>query len=225
MNNMIPFRLNIELGTPLAITDLLTLDALLTKAAFNMTGEKENLEQYIPLQRTEGVFCGSVLRHAGNLRRYTTSFVRKLTISDQASRKYSSNIKRGPGAGVGYAHIVTHTGPFITKLESIQVVESSKVYFYGHGDPDKAVWLIENFLPGIGKRANAGLGEIRSVSWVASEDYSLVDHKGNPARPIPTESWDAIPSSVVKAVSPKESMRPIAVPAWCNPAVLCVMPA
>jgi len=103
-------------------------------------------------------------------------------------------------------------------------VESPKAYFYGYGDPDAVVNLIENFLPGIGKRANAGLGEIRSVSWTHSPDYSLIDKDGQPARPIPVEVWDALETTNAKASHPSIGLRPVDVPGWCSEKKRCAMP-
>lgn len=223
MKPMIPFRLNIELGTPMSITETVTLDALLSKAVFNMTGFRDDrISDMIPLATNNEVFCGSILRVAGNARNSTVSFVRKLTRDDMASSKHQSNVQRGENKG-GYTYIETARGPFCTKLESIRVVEAQRVYFYGLGHPDEVIRLIENFLPGIGKRANAGLGEIRSVSWTPSPDYSLIDKDGWPARPMPVADWDAL-HSITKKANPVVAMRPIAVPGWCNEKVACVMP-
>jgi len=225
---MIPFRLNIELGTPVAITGTLTLDALLAKAAFNMTGfTDDRLLELIPLRRHQGIFSGSILRYAGQQKRSTVSFVRRLARSDMWSSKYKSNIKRTTAAGVAgvdYAGIELAKGPYCARLESIQVVESPKAYFYGYGDPDAVVNLIENFLPGIGKRANAGLGEIRSVSWIHSPDYSLIDKNGHPARPIPVEVWDALETTNTKVSDPSIGLRPVDVPGWFSEKKRCAMP-
>lgn len=228
MTKMIPFRLNIELGTPVAITGTLTLDALLTKAAFNMTGfTDDRLRALIPLRCQDGIFSGSILRYSGQQRRTTVSFVRKLVRSDMWSYKFKSNIKRSSAygiAGVDYAPIELEKGPFCARLESIQVVESPRAHFYGFGDPDAVVRLIENFLPGIGKRANAGLGEIRGVSWTHSPDYSLIDKNGHPARPIPIELWHALAANGGKVVEPTVGLRPVDVPGWCSEKIPCAMP-
>lgn len=186
-----PFKLTLVLATPFFQNHRLTLDGLLSAAIFKKTGScGEDSIPLIPLVSEKGIFKASSLFCHPQYR--SLSFGRIGTMrkgADLSSEEFAPN-KRG---GKQYTFIDQARGPYKSMMTEYLGISSQEVYFWGVGDPDAVEYLINNYLLGIGKRSNAGAGEILSVNYTEiEEDLSWVTRKGLPARPLPVEVWRTI---------------------------------
>ncbi|AVK02586.1 hypothetical protein CSB93_7004 (plasmid) [Pseudomonas paraeruginosa] len=108
-------------------------------------------------------------------------------------------------------------------MSSYAGIDAKTVIFFGKGDPDRVVELIKNNIPGLGRRANAGAGEIIDVSWVkvsADRDCSWIMPSGSPARPLPLDVWNRISGHRKMPVADLT----VRVPYWSGEAVQAVYP-
>lgn len=218
MNNPIPFRLDIELATPISMHHRLTLDGLLSAAVFRQTGLiAEATYPHIPLVQEHGVFRGSSLNLPTTA--MPSSFGRVMSLrgpQDLSLGVFSPNVRNKR-----YGAVDQQRGPYKANLTRYQAISTPHAWFYGLGDPDACVFLIENFIQGLGKRANGGAGEITGVNWFETdEDLSWVSEKGQPARPLPKELWAEIMGTTLPVS--RLAVRP---PYWQTERVPAVFPA
>ncbi len=99
--------------------------------------------------------------------------------------------------GREYGAIDQMRGRYQTRINSYSGIAAAEVYFWGVGDiGETTVHLLENYILGIGKRCNAGAGQIVSVQGQElPEDLSWVTARGKPARPLPLWLWQALGGS------------------------------
>lgn len=183
------FRLKLTLATPIALNAPLTLDALLSAAVANATGlTGEATAPHIPLEQSHGVYRGSALFLHPRYRHEVVGRVMAL----RGERDLAMHLFRPNGR----QYVPVHTDKskkYANKLSAYPGYRSREVCFFGVGDGERAAYLISNFIPGIGKRANAGAGEILSVAVTESDDdYSWCLPDGTPARPLPVDLWREI---------------------------------
>lgn len=214
-----PFKLTLTLATPFYCAETLTLDALLSAALYNATGLTcDQTTSLMPLAQESGIYKGSSLFCARHYRHMTVGRVMSLrTRNDLAMGLFAPNRRGGE-----YGHIDQARGPYKANMSAYPGILSPEVYFWGVGDGERAASLLSDFVIGIGKRANAGAGQILSVISEESEaDYSWITARGFPARPLPTALWEKIGGN-----EGLES-RPLAVslPSWSAPKVQAVFPA
>ena len=184
-----PFRIKLSLATAITLNFPLTLDALLSAAVANATGlEGDDTLPHIPLEQREGIFCASAMFMHARFRHEVVGRVMAL----RGERDVSVHCFRPNGKQ--YVNVHTDKGKkYANKLSSYPGYRTQEVYFYGVGDAEKVAYLISNFIPGIGKKATGGAGEIVSVSIMETEDdYSWVRANKTPARPLPVELWKQI---------------------------------
>lgn len=211
------FRLKLTLATPIALNAPLTLDALLSAAISNATGLiGEATAPHIPLEQTHGVYRGSALFLHPRYRHEVVGRVMALRGErDVAMRLFRPN-------GRQYVSVYTDKAKkYANKLSAYPGYRSQEVFFFGAGDGEQAAYLISNFIPGIGKRANGGAGEILSVAVTELDnDYSWRLPDGSPARPLPIERWQEIGGD------PSSPVMPLAVtfPYWDAQKVQAVFP-
>ncbi len=192
----VPFKLVIKLATPFVMgRTRTTLDGLLSAAVFKETGlmDKDTFT-HIPLERGEGgIFKASCMFVHGIFTHEVVGRVMGLRgRSDLDEVLFSPNSK----AGTRYLAVDTARGPYKSNMSNYQGVNARTVVFFGVGDPERVVQLIENNIIGIGKRSNAGAGQISSVHWEpVTEDWSWVTPGGKPARPLPLAIWNKISAS------------------------------
>lgn len=210
------FKLRIELKTPFHMGHRITLDGLLSAAIFNATGliGAEN-DALIPLEREGDVFKGSSLFVDGNYRHSKVGRIMALRgESDLSVDAFSPNNR-----GKKYGYIDQARDAYKNNIDAYQAIQTREVTFFGVGDPDRCQYLIENFLSGIGKRCNAGAGQMGEVVWEYSEDYSLMAEDGAPARPIPTDLWASLGGGDFPV-----GRIPVRAPYWDSEAVDAVFP-
>ena len=211
-----PFRVTLYLATPFHLGSTLTLDGLLSAAVFNATGLKgEETIPYIPLERQDGIFkassmfCHRYIRHVPVVR--IMSFNSE---NDMSMHMFYPKLSR-------YTYIDQKRGPYKRNLSTYSGIESRRVYFWGLGDAQKVSYLLRTFIPGIGKRANGGAGQITKVEISETDnDLSWVTSSGKPARPLPIELWQKIGGD---ASVPVSSMA-VSLPYWQSAKVPAVFP-
>lgn len=191
----IAFKLVIKLATPFVMSrPRTTLDSLLSAAVFRETGLMgADTIAHIPLEREDGIFKGSCAFVSGS---YSHTVVQRIMnlrgLADMTDEHFAPQSK---GKIKRYLPVVVKTGPYKAHMSNYAGIDARTVVFFGKGDPDRVVDLIKNNIPGLGRRANAGAGEILDVSWVrvpADHDYPWIMANGSPARPLPLEVWNRI---------------------------------
>lgn len=215
------FKLTLELATPLYMRSRLTLDGLLSAAVFNQTGKK-GLEtvDLIPLERERGIFKGSSIFYHPLYQPERVGLVMGFVRNeaDMHQRLFAPN---GKGRKKYLPIDRTRSTGHKTTMDSYPGVSVREVYFWGDGDPEKCVFLIENFIHGIGKRANTGAGQIlRVTADETDEDYSWVTESGRPARPLPMEVWKELGLDGVPA-----GEAVVSLPYWDGEKVSAVSPS
>ncbi|TKD35293.1 hypothetical protein [Azotobacter chroococcum] len=186
----VPFKLVVELATPFVIGPLrTTLDGLLSAAIFREQGLMgEDTIPHIPLTSEHGIFKGSSLFCHPNYSREVVGRVMAL----RSSTDLDPDLFKPQGRSGRYTKIDMARGDYKINMSSYQGIRSREVYWWGVGDPERTVELIQHHIQGIGKRSNAGAGQVESVRWEDSEDHSWITVKSRPARPLPVALWSAI---------------------------------
>lgn len=190
--NYQPFQITAEILTPFHMRHPVTLDALLSAAITNQTGlvDEATIER-IPLEMESGIFKASSLQ--AHRRPVVMQIGRVQALRgpvDLSTRSFAPNAKRGTAS---YIAIDRQRGPYKSSIDAYEAISCTSVYWYGVGDPDACHALLTNYLLGIGKRANAGAGELGNIEvFLLDEDYSWVLPNGKPARPLPVDLWNSI---------------------------------
>lgn len=219
---MKPFKITLTLATPFISEYPITLDAILSAAIFRKQGLKgADTIPLIPIKREQGIFRSSSLHYTQNYSHTTVPRVMNLRGEyDLSINAFAPNSKKG----ARYLAVDKKRGPYKTNLDSIQAIDAPEVYFWAVGNPDEVVQLILDYIPGIGKRSNAGAGQIIDVfSEDQAEDYSWVSANGFPARPLPVSIWTSI-SDTDPASLPHAPMA-VDVPYWSGQIVEAVFPS
>ncbi len=191
--NYVPFLLRLNLSSPFHLSTPLTLDALLSYAIFCEKGLMDEATiDHIPLARGEmGIFKASALHIPRGTFYVRGKFNRVAGVRDLALGDFSPNVGKGQNARYGQVDI--QRGPYKTVINSYAAHDAREVVFYAVGNPEEVSRLISDYVPGVGKCANSGAGQIESVSWhLLENDYSWVTPKGSPARPLPCTIWNQI---------------------------------
>lgn len=212
-----PFELILELLTPFSMRYPVTLDALLSAAVFNKTGlmGKDTIE-HIPLAMEKRIFKGSSLQ-LPRIWQYSP-VCRIMGLRGEGDLSPAAFAPKRAGR---YVFIDQQRGDYKRNLYSHQGIQAKEVRFFGVGDPEKTVALIQHYIPGLGKRTNGGAGEIVGVHWLPTEeDYSWVLPDGSPARPLPVAIWQEIGGDPSAPVAP----APVTLPYWESPKVDAVSP-
>lgn len=207
----VPFRLVLSIDTPFVIDHPITLDALLSAAVFRKTGliGKDTIP-HIPLTRERGIFLASSLSIGQRYKHAKVGRIMSLrTENDLSVRLFAPNRKRGSG----YMHIDQKRGQYKANMSSYGGIDAHEVTFHAVGDPEACIVLIQNYILGIGKRSNAGAGQISNVRYEllseSGRERAWKTAKGKPARPLPKELWQSISGDK----SPVEPLT-VDVPYW-----------
>lgn len=232
---MNPFEIRIELKSPILIKRWLRLDGLLWHCLYAHHGDQrtaaERLGDYLRLDPA-GFYHASTLSYGVKDRVSASGYpepvinnvigVERATIGtmrsglDLAPDKFKPN---GRG-GKAYKKIQVLGGPYKNRLDSHQCLHSSHVLFHGVGDGPAIAELIDFYIPALGANANIGFGTIGSVrSLAVHHDYSCIDDRGRPTRPIPIERFRELSGANARQA------EAILIPPFRNqPSVLCAVP-
>ena len=213
------FKVTLQLGSPFYLQDRLGLDGLLSYAVFVQTGlQGKDTVPHIPLEREHGLLAGSCIFYAQDYQHQTFSRVMALKKEgDMQAHHFRPQSKRG-GKG-DYSPIDLKRDTYKINMDNYPCIVAKEVYFYGRGDMKKTQALLE-LIPGIGKRANTGAGEIIGIFVEESEDnYAFQLANATPARYIPVPTWEELGGKPLP-VTPMA----IDLPRWSAPPVMCVSP-
>ena len=182
------FKVTLDLVTPFFMGHVLTLDGLLSAAIYKKT-EKYGADAIpmIPLEMEEGIFKGSSMFCHPLYRHQSLGRVMALRGRNDLDVSIFSPNGRG---GKNYTYIDQKRNEYKATITEYPGIFSKEVYFWGVGDMKSVEFLLSNFIIGIGKRSNAGAGEIAQVHVEEiDDDYSWITRNGHPARPLPIELW------------------------------------
>ena len=219
-----PFKLIIKLATPFVMSrPRTTLDSLLSAAVFRETGlTGADTIPHIPLEREDGIFKGSCAFVSGAYSHATVQRIMNLRgLADMTDEHFAPQSR---GKIKRYLAVTTQRGPYKANMSNYAGIDARTVVFFGKGDPDRVAEMIRTNIPGLGRRANAGAGEILDVNCVkmpAERDCSWVMPNGTPARPLPLEVWNRI--SGHRKVPVAELT--VQVPYWSGDLVQAVYPS
>jgi hypothetical protein len=207
------FRVKLEIATSFSMPIPITLDALLSVAVGNALDlDGEATISHIPLEQRGGIFLASSLFISKDYRHIPVGRTMALNGEhDLSDRLFYPK-------GRKYAYIDPKRGPYKRHLSAYPGIESPEVFFFGVGDPERVEYLLKTFVPGIGKRA---AGQIQSVTVTETEkDFSWMDAKGWPARPLPVDVWQ----SMGGRLGAPTTQLAVRAPYWRTELVECVFP-
>lgn len=232
---MKPFELRIKLETPMQLGKYLRLDGLLWHTLHLHLGcpykAKEALNDYLTISESGRYYHASTMffgfkglvkspsgqEYFDNLVGVTRAKVGVMRSgSDLSPENFAPNAKRSGG----YTKVLTTGGVYKSRLSNDPAYFSHSVVFHGNGKGEEIADLMGFYLVAVGINANSGSGTIGDVTAkAASTDYSVIDHNGMPARPIPLDDYQALSSA------PCVTGDAILVPPFRNqPSVLCALP-
>lgn len=183
------YRLIYRLISPLLLgKHPITLDALAYAALFARSGDeewsREQLKYYFVF--TDGVPHASALAF-GRTRQH--SLIAKpacLLGGLRSERDLNSDFIKPNGHRGHYAKIKLEGGPYRFRIDNYRGYWSPYICFDFLGDRERLEILLENFVIGIGARAQIGAGQVDLPQFVSlPRDFSLFDDEGRAARPLP----------------------------------------
>lgn len=232
---MKPFELQIELKSPIQIKRWLRLDGVLWHTLYAHYGDQmtaaKRLDDY--LEATPGgYYKASTLSFATKGKAAKRGYkeavidnvlgVDRATVGVMRSGQDLSPEKFAPNSARGnrYTKLNLGSAPYKNRLTTHQCFHSDIVLFHGVGHGDDIADLIEFYIPALGVNANIGFGTIGSVRARNIEtDYSCIDPRGKPTRPIPAEEYKLLSRAQAK------TGPAILIPPFRNqPEVLCALP-
>lgn len=213
-----PFKLTLEIATPIIMSPVrTTLDGLLSYAIFRETGLKgDEVLPHMPLLEDQGIYKASSLfahRHS------TYRRVDQIQSLDRRS-DLSPDLFKPNGRGGRYVKIYEVRGKYKKNLISYRALVAPEIYFWGVGDPERVVQLIEDFIPSIGRKHNSGGGQVMAVRWEEDEDFSWVTSEGKPARQLPVAVWEKLGQDA-EVYSADVAVR---LPYWTTEKIRAVLP-
>lgn len=213
---MKPFAVRLGIDTPISLTNLLHLDAMLGKVAFDRGGDLEN----IPLARRDGIWMGSAaVLETGPFGLSSSTIKRVKAIRDD-------NIPAGVLDGLPRKdRVIGEMSPFRPRLTSYPVARAvTAVWFFGTGDAAEVQDMLQD-IPGIGAMHTVRYGRVTSIEILDCEDapdvgLQLADNL--PARTVPVSTWQHWGyGSHSRAVVSEQRWRP---PYWTGDRVPCISP-
>lgn len=205
---MNPFRLTIELNTPMQVGKYSPrLDGLLWHTLFSHLGcpvrAVHSLSDFLQITgssgneyfKASGMYFATVKPQPGQ--KVIDSLVGHKTAKPGVMRPgidlSPNNFKPTGKRGNSYTKVQVLGGPYKNRLDSKLTYYASHVVFDGVGKGEEIADLIRFYIPAIGVNANNGAGTIGDIYHSQLPvDTSLVDASGLPARPIPIEDFSAL---------------------------------
>lgn len=111
------------------------------------------------------------------------------------------------------------SGPYRQKTGYRMLLETPYVVFCFDGDVNKVADLLNDLIDGgIGARTGVGYGRVRNIEIRKSNDYTLIDADGYPARILPVDE--------IKASDPRwpVDVSTYTPPYWYGEKVMCYLP-
>lgn len=199
---MSPFMLRAKLITPCIFNRPVGLVGLVYHAAFLHTADEEKaLNLTLSLFKiTEGVVHGSCLVFGVNSNSPVIACNRSV-IGRMRNEIDFDPLLITPNKKGKYTGVIMDGGPTKARLTHYNAYHAPYIIFYGHGDGERIVNLLNNYVAAIGTEANRGAGTIDGWSMKKINiDHSLVDATGvtgkdninMPLSPLPTEFFETL---------------------------------
>ena len=208
------FKIHLTLRTPAILHSLLSLDAVLAAAIFRETGDVEAAHTKIPLANTKGVWHGSCVQlgrgHVVDIG-YKSGFRGR----DWDPALFTDQRRNGR------VRVKVGGGPYMPSIDTYRGW-AGEVGFAGFGDLAEVKRLLEA-LPGIGRKARHGHGEIASLEVERLDQDCSVAREGAAQRPVPIDLCKPFGIDLNER-TPRDRVR-WAPPYWSGEAVECAVPS
>lgn len=202
--NFSPFRLLIELGSPIHVpNDPVHLDSLLEYVCLSHLCDYEKAKASLPhlLAKKDGVFQASAMgfgiTSSMGLVASDISKVKKMSSSVLSSSRVLPTGKNGR-----YKKIQLLGGPTKNHLNKLRCLYAPYVVFDGVGNGDVITRLFSFYLTNLGKDHGLGLGRIGRIELLVGReqpDYSFYDENGSLARRLPVSVHNKLrPNSLME---------------------------
>lgn len=211
---MSAFYVRIELGTPVILNPVLTLDGLLARLAFDRLGDAGAALDGLPLERHGAIHKASMLFAEGPAPQAPVSMVRLVN----PGKTLTADMVR-PKRGAKLPNIRIHRGEFKSLLDTYTAILPRALWAFGRGDPD-AVREELRGAKAIGKKRAQGWGEVADIQVEEVEvevdaRFGLMTADGEPGRAVPWPLWreiggrqDGVTTTMAKTGFPRWSCEP-----------------
>lgn len=187
------FRISAVMVTPVIFTSHATLDGLLGALLFDELQDVDAAHAVIPLRSTDGLFHASAARLLGVTAAHKIGFVAGLRAShDIAADQIERNKHGEPHKVLGLAR----RSDFGNVANAYTAHAAAVIEWTAEGDGDRVIELLQG-VHAIGKRRNAGFGEVLNWHIEQADDDGVVGVDSRVLRPIPVETLGPGHSDVV----------------------------
>jgi hypothetical protein len=177
------FRISAVMSTPVIITAHATLDGLLGALLFDRLLDVDAAHAAIPIQSTDGLFHASAAQLLGVASTRREGFVAGLRAShDLPIGLVQRNASGDPHRRLG----ALRRSDYGNIANTYAARAASVVEWTAEGDGDRVIELLQT-VPAIGKRRNAGYGEVLNWHIEEAEDDGVIGTDGLVLRPVPVE--------------------------------------
>jgi hypothetical protein len=177
------FRISAVMVTRVIFTAHATLDGLLGALLFDEVQEVDAAHAAIPLRATDGLFHASAARLLGVTMAQKIGFVAGLRASHDIAVDQIERNKHGePHKALGLAR----RSDFGNVANAYTAHAATVIEWTAEGDGGRVIELLQG-VHAIGKRRNAGFGEVLNWHIEKGEDDGVVGIDGLVLRPIPVE--------------------------------------
>lgn len=220
------FKVIAHMATPIAITDFITLDSIISAAkakellkddyyaGANVCGTKEQIDEYLGklLDKKYRVYCTSA--GVGDNKEFITSWSKRWDDkNDDMVNGFRGKVRVDTGAG----YFKNYHMPLVVKAYKT-------ISFYVRGNLEEVKRLLEEHIYYLGKKGSQGYGQVQKWEFEEiEEDYSLFKD-GKPMRYIPvTECLNYIKRNSNNDIKMQE--KAIIPPYWREDnREICIMP-
>lgn len=187
------FRISAVMVTPVIFSAHATIDGLLGALLFDQLQDVDAAHAAIPIRSTDGLFHASAARLLGVASAHRLGFVAGLRAShDLDLALIQRNATGGPHKALGLARRSDFGNVANTYIaHAAEVVE-----WTAEGDGDRVIELLRG-VHAIGKRRNAGFGEVSSWHIEQADDDGVIGIDGCVLRPVPVETLGSGRAEVV----------------------------
>lgn len=194
---MKPFKLKIELKTPIFLSDRpVCFDALIAAAIerrFN-NWDRTLVELDRCFKKTDGIYHASSMQFGvtedEGLVACNTPVVKSMREESDLSPEHF----RPTNTDGSYKRIKTDGGWQKSSFKNLSTIKSPFVIFYAYGDYELCIKYLNFCCIGLGVGGNRlGIGSMGSIeASLIDKDLSFIDQKGLPNRPLPAELFTAM---------------------------------
>lgn len=177
------FRISAVMSSPVIITSHATLDGLVAALLFDQLQNVDAAHAAIPIKSNDGLFCASAARLLGVSATRKVGFIAGLRASHELDLEWvEKNADGGPHRALG----VTRRNEFGNVANAYTAHAATVVEWTAEGDGDQVIELLQG-VHAIGKRRNAGFGEVSSWHIEPADVDGVIGVDNRVLRPVPME--------------------------------------